>query len=289
MNWDRESRAKFKNDLYMSLDDANLPRSETKKLVPMTASENGSPRIHSLDSRMTQSTPSTPTLVRKIDNCFGKFDGVSYDLSKLSPIQAFAKISAAKMLTTARVGDPREDPTMAAARPRLSDINRKGFLTVDSQMGKKEVQQNREGGSSFWQRSYVSGVIPRHLAENFQQRMSFEDNVLILVENVGAPPARISNGMTVPLTLAEDYVKLTGDYFPTRAPVTGLQRFEEIVNNVLPEVISIIADPKCLDLIKKDAMKVLVVDMTWGRPFWLFDKVSEVLDLVNDEFYNSFK
>ena len=64
-----------------------------------------------------------PTLLRKVDNCFGRFDGVSYDMSGLSPVQAFAKLSAVKMLTTARVGDEEEDLTMAEARSRLSEIN----------------------------------------------------------------------------------------------------------------------------------------------------------------------
>lgn len=265
MNWEES--------LSESIERANLPPTE---YLTTTTSEQGSPRLQRPDPRITQSAPTTPTLVRKIDSCFGRFDGVGYDVSGLSPVQAFAKLSAVHMLTSARVGHVREDPTMAEARPRLSEINRKGFLTIDSQMGKKIVQQHPRTGADYpyWQRSYVDGLMPRHLTKNFHQRMELEDSVVILIDAPHDRPRRIGGAISV---------TLDGHYFFTRTPVATSAGFEESVQNVLPEVSSIMSDKKCKQLLREDAYNVRVVDMVWGRPFWLFDKISQVLDVVNDE------
>ena len=227
MNWE---------SLSESIEKANLP-ARTGYLTT-TTSEQGSPRLQPPDPRVTQSAPSTPTLLRKIDNCFGLFDGVAYDVSGLSPVQAFAKLSAVHMLTTARVGHPEEDPTMAQARPRLSEINKKGFLTIDSQMGKKEVRQHYVTGADYpsWQRSYVDGFMPRHLMNDFHQRMELEDSVVVLVDAPHENPSQI--GGTISVTL-------DGDYFYTRKPVATSCSFEESVQNVLPEVSSIMSDKRC--------------------------------------------
>lgn len=267
MNWE---------SLEESIERANLPAPGPGEYLTTSLSVQGSPRLQPPDPRVTQSAPSTPTLLRKIDNCFGTFDGVKYDVSGLSPVQAFAKLSAVQMLTTARVGDVKEDPTMAEARPRLSEINRKGFLTIDSQMGKKEVKQYRRTGADYpcWQRSYVDGFMPRHLTINFHQRMELEDSVVILIDAPHDRPMEI--GGTISVTL-------DGDYFYTRKPVATSAGFQESVQNVLPEVSSIMSDKRCQELLRQDAFNVRVVDMVWGRPFWLFDKISQVLDIVNDE------
>lgn len=277
-NWDLETWNQFERDLRESIDEADIPRRKRRdvqrhELTRRSLSQNEILRPQqSLDSRMTHSTPSTPTHVRTMDNCFGKFDGVSYDLSGLSPVQALAKISAAKMLTTVRVGHPQEDPTMAVARPRLSEINRKGFLTNDSQMGKKEVRED----NLKMQRSYIQGVMSKRSAEYFRQAMSFEDSVVVLVEPSDAQRRQGSDGMVIPVT----YI---GNSFCTNTPVTSLNDFDIIIYNILPEIKSIVSDERCFELVRHDAMRVEVVDTTWGRPFWLFDKVSEVLDRVNED------
>lgn len=261
----------------ISIAKANLLKPIEYLTTTTTTSEQGSPRVQPPDPRVTQSAPSTPTLLRKIDNCFGTFDGVAYDVSGLSPVQAFAKLSSVYMLTTTRVGHVREDPTMAEARPRLSEINRKGFLTIDSQMGKKEVKEHpvTVADYPYWQRSYVDGFMPRHLTRNFHQRMELEDSVVILIDDPhDRRPLRI--GGTISVTL-------DGDYFYTRIPVATSASFQESVDNVLPELSSIMSDKRCKELLRQDALNVRVVDMVWGRPFWLFDKISQVLDVVNDE------
>ena len=265
MNWE---------SLSESIEKANLPR--PTEYLTTTTSEQGSPRAQINDSRVTQSAPSTPTLVRKVDNCFGRFDGVAYDVSGLSPVQAFAKLSAVHMLTTGRVGDPLEDASMSEARPILSEINRKGFLTIDSQMGQKRARKHFVTGEEYpsWQRAYVDGFMPRHLIKNFHQRMELEDGVVILIDAPHERPMRIGGAISV---------TLDGDYFYTRKPVATSAGFQESVENVLPEVRSIMSDKRCRELLRQDAFNVRVVDMVWGRPFWLFEKISKVLDVVNDE------
>lgn len=249
-----------------------------------TKSEPSTPRLRS-DSRVTQSAPSTPTILRKIDQCFGRFDGVTYDMSGLSPVQAFAKISAVKMITTTRLG--LEDATMIEAAPLLSEINRKGILTTDSQMGKKERQNYRvkrrgrvsQKVTALWQRAYVTGFIPAHLADDFRERMGLEDGVLVLVNDpheVDGMREQESLSTPVPVTLDHDR-------FYTNITAYSSGTFTEDLLNVLPEVKSIVSDIKCRELLRNDARCVRVVDMTWGRPLWLFEKISNVLDVVNDE------
>ncbi|CAM9441333.1 unnamed protein product, partial [Pylaiella littoralis] len=46
----------------------------------------------------------------------------------------------------------------------------------------------------------------------------------------------------------------------------------------LPEVQTILQDTTCFDIVEQDSLKVEIVDTIWGRPWWLFDKVAEILD-----------
>lgn len=34
----------------------------------------------------------------------------------------------------------------------------------------------------------------------------------------------------------------------------------------------------CNKIVEDDAMMVQIADAVWGRPFWLFDKIKDVLD-----------
>lgn len=147
-------------------------------------------------------SPRRSKLVRfqSTKDCFGRFDGNDFDVSGLSPVEALAKVSAVAMLTTERVGEPREDASMAQARPRLSEINKRGFLTLDSQMGKKEVMQHGITGEDvlYRQRCYVEGFLPKHLGDEFKRRMHLEDGVMIFMEPPGPEPP--GWGPRVPVT-----------------------------------------------------------------------------------------
>ena len=75
--------------LSVSIENANLP--ESTECLATPRSRQGSPRVVQPDPRTTQSAPSTPTLLRKVDNCFGFFDGVAYDVSGLTVTQFLVK------------------------------------------------------------------------------------------------------------------------------------------------------------------------------------------------------
>ena len=212
---------------------------------------------------------------KHIKRCFGSFDGHTYDVEGLSPVQALGKVSALKMLVTERVGDPEEDETMEPARPRLSEMNSKGLLTTNSQMGKKEVKKHPKDGSYYpsWQRAYVDGVMPRHLARKFHDHMEIVGGVVVF--SGATPGGEIYVDLDVPVTI-------DGDRVYSYAPMAPLPDNTLIGDMVLPDVASILRHQRCKDLVVKDAILVRVVDTEWGRPFWLFDKIIEVLDKVND-------
>lgn len=111
-------------------------------------------------------------------DCFG-----DHGEEELSPVQALGKLSAIAMLTTARVGDVEEDASMAQARPHLSEINKRGLVTTDSQMGaKKQITHHHDGHVlnppvTHWQRSYVTGILAKNLGPKFEQKMRLVDGV----------------------------------------------------------------------------------------------------------------
>lgn len=103
-----------------------------------------------------RSTKAEMSLRRKTSRCFGRWDDTTFDvgeMAQLSPLQAFGKLCSLAMLTTARVGDVEEDPSMSQARPRLAAINERGLVTTDSQMGLKTTFQDVRDGSEVlhWQ------------------------------------------------------------------------------------------------------------------------------------------
>lgn len=129
------------------------------------------------------SSPRQSSRLRSQDlrNCFEIFNGNSIDVSDPSPVEALGKVSALAMLTTERVGN-HEDPLMSQARPRLSEINTRGTVTTDSQMGKKEIVRISDGRDIVeWQRSYVTGLLPRHLGDKFEEKMTKVDGVIFFV------------------------------------------------------------------------------------------------------------
>lgn len=49
---------------------------------------------------------------------------------------------------------------------------------------------------------------------------------------------------------------------------------------LLPEVRHVVQSETCIKIVEEDALLVKIVDLVWGRPFWLFEKVKEILDEV---------
>ncbi|CAN0546745.1 unnamed protein product [Ectocarpus sp. 12 AP-2014] len=212
-------------------------------------------------------------------DCFG-----DHGPEELSPVQALGKLSAAAMLTTTRVGDVVEDASMAQARPHLSRINKRGLVTTDSQMGvKKELTHHRDGHLlnhpvTHWQRSYVVGILARNLGTKFRQKMQLVDGVDFFIGPHGrSPPLYLAHRIYVTMQ------RQNGDPDFCTSVIMATNPLDEDLNGVLPEVQHVLQNDTCVRIVEEDALLVNVVDLHWGRPFWLFDKVKNVLQEVLDE------
>ena len=214
---------------------------------------------------------------QQIYACFG-----DHGAEELSPVQALGKLSAVAMLTTARVGS-EEDPSMAQARPHLSEVNKRGLVTIDSQMGKKDQVTHHVDGHvlnpplTHWQRSYISGILAKDLGPKFEQKMSLVDGVDIFI-GVHGPTSPFSLIHYIPVTMMKQGDGDEPD-FCTRSPM-ATRPLEESLQMLLPEVQDVMDNDTCIRIVEDDALFVEIVDLVWGRPFWLFEKVKEVLDEV---------
>lgn len=212
-----------------------------------------------------------------IYDCFG-----DHGPEELSPVQALGKLSAVAMLTTSRVGLATEDPSMAQARPHLSEINKRGLVTTDSQMGaKKQVTHHADGHVlnppvTQWQRSYVTGILAKGLWRKFEQKMRLVDGVDFFVGRHGAePPFSLTHYINVTVFQRGDDEP---DFF-TNVPM-ATHPLDDDLSGLLPEVGHVMRSDTCVRIVEEDALCVQIVDLIWGRPFWLFEKVKEVLDEV---------
>lgn len=200
-------------------------------------------------------------------------------MSGVRTVAQVAKLSAREMRRTSRVGDPSEDATMAKARPILAKINAAGFVTVDSQMGKKE-QYNSVFHKGFvsveWQRSYIEGFMARDKAQAFMLRMDLVGGAAVYVcEHASRNPSDkvFGNAYRVPVTRHTE----PGGTFRacTRQPMLPRTLHGQWVN-LLPET-KLRSDAHAMEAVAPEVVQVTVVDMQWGRPVWLFNKVVDAL------------
>lgn len=192
------------------------------------------------------------------------------------------------MLTTRRVGDESEDPSMKRARRALSEINRIGLITIDSQMG---VKRDRH-----WQRAYVWGLATRETATKIKAALSTVDSILVLA---------FPHSETSPFTKA--YIEYSLQHMPrldltlegpglhavTRQPIGVPATFSEMWTGLLPELHAEMARDmspakiqRLKETCKRDSLQVFVMDTVWGRPSWLFKTVisaGEAIKLVASE------
>ena len=244
------------------------------------ASQAGSPRLsfsQPTSPRLTQSEPVTPRrgiTVQDVDACFGTFDGTRYDVSGLSPVQALGKISAIGLQNFSLVLE-QEDPTMVVAVPRLVEINKRGLVTTNSQMGKK----SNTDGFLTWQRSYVTGILPVDMGTNFGRKMELVDGVIVHIgkpRSMTEPPNR--SFLSYPVTKYGSSIETLWD--ATSVPLV-IDSFQNVILQVIPEVQEMVYEENCYKVLEEDALSVTLVDTVWGRPFWLFDKIAEVLAEVS--------
>lgn len=182
-----------------------------------------------------------------------------------------AQMQADAMLTTTRVGDPTEDSEMSSMRPSLSRINALHFVTVDSQMGRKQKSPTQ------WQRAYISGFMPSSVATKFVNEMNKLDNVVALAFPHGEDQPNADKAFALlympTLSLTVETARLETC---TSHPLAVAQPFKSMWSGLLPEL-KVRQDLGLMNEIKKEVTQVIVVDMTWGRPRWLFSKVEKVL------------
>ncbi|AAK14642.1 unnamed protein product [Ectocarpus sp. 4 AP-2014] len=217
---------------------------------------------------------------QRVYDCFG-----DQGPEELSPVQALGKLSAVAMLTTVRVGDPGEDASMAQARPYLSEVNKRGLVTTDSQMGAKKHLSHHFDGHVLnppvtqWQRSYISGILAKGLGGKFAQKMRLVDGVDFFLDWHGeSPPYALTHDINVTMYRQGD----NEPNFFTNVPM-ATHPLAYSLSGVLPEVEHVLQNDTCVRIVEEDALLVQIVDLVWGRPFWLFEKVKEVLDEVLSE------
>jgi len=231
---------------------------------------------HGVQQPLPARRRSTRILRQQTYDCFG-----DHGAEELSPVQALGKLSAIAMLTTARVGDPTEDASMAQARPHLSEVNKRGLVTTDSQMGAKMQVTHHVDGHVLnppvtqWQRSYLSGILAKNLGYKFEQRMKLVDGVDFFIgRHDHPPPFSMIHYIDVTMTHQNN----DPDFDTSVAMAT--HTIDYSLSGLLPEVVHVVQSETCRKIVEEDALVVEIVDLIWGRPFWLFEKVKEVLDQV---------
>lgn len=173
--------------------------------------------------------------------------------------------SRAAMLTTARVGDPAEDPTMKVMRPKLSQINALGFITTDSQMGKAFPEEE-------CQRAYISGFVSKKYAERIEDLL-LKEGLYVDMQPPRPDDQPFFYGERYPLTM--DY----GDVH-TGHPMECAPTFEEEWINTLPEL-GLADDVESMNAMEPQIVTLFVADKQWGRETWLFDVVIAALKRAN--------
>jgi hypothetical protein len=152
---------------------------------------------------------------------------------------------------------------MSKMRPILSEINAHGFVTIDSQAGKRI--------GTYKQRAYISGFMSRERSVQFSEKMLDKDCILTFVYPHDQPLDKISEDFVwksmprLPLTI-------TGSDVNTQHPLAIAEPFKNLWRSMLPEL-QLQEDEKTMLKIKKNSAIVFTVDLQWGRRDHLFKMV----------------
>ena len=198
---------------------------------------------------------------------------------EISNFKDLARESSILMLTSDRVGAVTEDESMKIAKPILSKINALGFVTQDSQMGKKEkinLKDNKIGDK--WQRSYISGIMDRNIYKEFELKMDLIGETFILIKQHCEMYSEHSNPISVTRVSNQD-----GSFPTTTRCWTECESIYPQWINLLPDLgDEILDDMELMEQIEDEVVYVGITDMTWGRPLWLFENVHKVLSEINN-------
>lgn len=96
-----------------------------------------------------------------------------------------------------------EDPKMVKYFPLLTDINRHGFLTENSQAGHYSTGKHYLDGTPYVisERSFISGYMTREKAAEFIKRMSIETDKVALYVPTCSDSTYLPSALDIPLTL----------------------------------------------------------------------------------------
>jgi len=198
---------------------------------------------------------------------------------EISNFKDLARESSVLMLTSDRVGDVTEDESMKVAKPILSKINALGFVTQDSQMGKKEkinLKYNKIGDK--WQRSYISGIMDINIYKEFELKMDLIGETFLLIKPHCEMHSEHSNPISVTRVSKQD-----GSFETTTRNWTDCDSIYPQWINLLPDLgDEILDDMELMEEIEEEVVCVRITDMTWGRPWWLFETVHKVLNEINN-------
>ncbi len=96
-----------------------------------------------------------------------------------------------------------EDPDMVKYFPIITDINRHGFLTENSQAGHRSAGKSNEDGTPYVisERSFISGYMTREKAAEFIKRMSIETDKVVLYVPTCSDSTYLPSALDIPITL----------------------------------------------------------------------------------------
>ena len=145
-----------------------------------------------------------------------------------------------------------EDPTMLKHMPQLQEINRHGYLTTNSQAGRRARGKHYQTGRPYeiHERAYISGFMQKKLAEKFIKQMGITTDkcVVYLPEcdnKVGHEPQ-----LDLPLTVSHYDGKINVDTHHTMAMITEYYDL----------------DLEYVELDKsKNVVHIFCVDLKWNR------------------------
>lgn len=205
---------------------------------------------------------------------------IAAERAGLDAFPAIAAASARAMETTARVGDPKEDQSMAIMRPTLARINMLGFVTTNSQQGELSGRMMFKDGydeGEVWQRAYVSGFMTRGMAWSLRMRLDLEDGLVVGVaeysQSYQAIDALRAHTNHIPVTRE---TRTSGFFAYTHVPMVATV-FEDDWMNLLPET-RLAQDTKLMRRVAPAVVSVFIVDTHWGRPDFLFARLIDVLE-----------
>jgi hypothetical protein len=99
----------------------------------------------------------------------------------------------------------KEDSKMVKYFPILTDINREGFLTENSQSGNRTVGKHYQDGTPFVmsERAYLVGYMEPDKAAEFIKHMSLETDKVVIYIPICGDTTHIPVALDIPVTITE--------------------------------------------------------------------------------------